>query len=871
MKSQSSVHVAVLVAMVLPMLGSPGVSLADPCGMVPPVYEGVQAPIARIGEQQTYVFFKDGVESFVIRPGYRGSLDEFGMLIPFPTPPAIRKVPDHIFPHLAAAVDPPEVVINLMLRRGAMLFADGAEAESAPMVDGLAIMKKEVVVLRQEAVGMYEVAVLQAGSSDALKKWMDTNGYRFPEGMDAACADYVREGWCFVAVKTKIRPKSGVDPRPGQRAVKGRMGKGDSFDGFVQAMGFRFRTKELVVPMRLSVFNEGGTRNVVYLLTDGPRRVRAIPEEFVRRQIPGKTLVDNLVNPLPLRIIGGDLEAIMDKDPATGVKRIMPAYGHNLKERRDPRPKNGAARELFASDLVAVGSGELSLPHEETEKVLLAIGERLGLRGDKIDRLNASEMTAQMAETVAEATDAMRSMTLTVVDGDFPREVLAKQNLTFGAFAMNPKKNNRKSWDASRLGPNPNLPQQGTLIREAISDFQIPLRWYQRDRFRTLVGTLTFGSVVLGLGFCQTRRRRRYRIPVAVLVLLAAGMAGVFALTAHAEAVARPADAQPLDPMIAGLAESDSAEAAVDQLVKQAGADPTQRAAIVQTLADAAGSDATETEVRGWAIIALGEIGGMDVDEILLKIQVNKKHSDLVRTWAAAARVAMCRSTEALIEKASLIAEFPALGRPIGKRIVDQLESDEGVSAESLLEASIRIPQIAGALSQTIIALGPDQLVTAMRSATDPNVRRQAAGYLASQAKRGTEEAADVARMTLQAYAFQAEAEDVPWTGGALFVPGINWTPEDAHTLVRSLIAWNVWAEENGKTELQRQIHNNIRGVGLSRKVGYQSPNFQFASAPEWLLAWGKVAGKQAVLELLAEQELEDSARYKSVLNGLDK
>ena len=34
---------------------------ADPCGMVPPVYVGDAVPIARIGQQKTYVFFKDGV------------------------------------------------------------------------------------------------------------------------------------------------------------------------------------------------------------------------------------------------------------------------------------------------------------------------------------------------------------------------------------------------------------------------------------------------------------------------------------------------------------------------------------------------------------------------------------------------------------------------------------------------------------------------------------------------------------------------------------------------------------------------------------------------------------------------------------------
>ena len=93
------------------------VSWADPCGMVPPIYpDGQSPPLTRIGEQKTYVFYKDGIETFVIRPGFEGKADDFGMLIPFPTPPAIRKVPDNIFGHIAAAIDPPEVVVDLTPR-----------------------------------------------------------------------------------------------------------------------------------------------------------------------------------------------------------------------------------------------------------------------------------------------------------------------------------------------------------------------------------------------------------------------------------------------------------------------------------------------------------------------------------------------------------------------------------------------------------------------------------------------------------------------------------------------------------------------------------------------------------------------------------
>src|SRR6188474_981471 len=70
---------------------SSGLALADPCGMVPPIYVTDNASIVRVGDEQTYVFFKDGIETFVIRPGFSGKVEDFGMLISFPAPPA-RKV-----------------------------------------------------------------------------------------------------------------------------------------------------------------------------------------------------------------------------------------------------------------------------------------------------------------------------------------------------------------------------------------------------------------------------------------------------------------------------------------------------------------------------------------------------------------------------------------------------------------------------------------------------------------------------------------------------------------------------------------------------------------------------------------------------------
>jgi hypothetical protein len=268
--------------------------------------------------------------------------------------------------------------------------------------------------------------------------------------MEAVTEDYVKLGWCFVAVKSKVGQKNKVAPKSGQRKVDSRLPAGSSFDGRVQAMGFRFKSKELVVPMRLSAFNNGKLRNIVYLLTDGPRKIRSIPEEYVVRQIQGPKIFKNLTGLLPLRIIGG------------GQADLKKHHLQGLVQRRNPHPKNGAAKELFAADLLAIKSGRLSLPHEEQEKELLRIGEHFGLRGKEIDGLNAQVLQSQNDKIAKSALKSITSMTLTVVDGDFPRDVLAKNNLTFGFYKMQARRNRASSYDANLKGPAPK--KRGILV-----------------------------------------------------------------------------------------------------------------------------------------------------------------------------------------------------------------------------------------------------------------------------------------------------------------------------------------------------------------------------------------------------------------------
>ena len=473
----------------------PQVASADPCGMVPPIYTGPGVPIARTGDQNTFVFYKDGIETFVIHPGFKGKVDQFGMLIPFPSVPELRKVPDNIFPHMRAAIDPPEVVVHVVdPRQRLRQLATSRFASRRPARYELAFREDQVKVVKEEAVGMYEVAVLEAGSAKALKKWMDDHGYKYPKGMDKACEDYVKIGWCFVAVKTKVSGKKAVDPKPGQRNVKAGLPKGASFDGHVQAMGFRFKTKRLVVPMRLSTFNEGDLHNIVYVLADKPQKIRSIPEEYVVRQITGEKLYKHVTEPLPVRVIGGTWE------------RVGVWQKRDLTRRRNPVPHNGAARDLFAADLLAVSSGQLSHPHEEKEKMLLRVGEALNLRGPAIDKLNESALAEQRKKIVAKSLKDIKGMTLSVIDGNFPREVLANQNLAFATFQMPARRNTAKYYDAKTKKPAGRKP--GTVIEGALSyndsaDQNDEQRGFSKPAGLGLVLSLTVAGLV------WFRRRRR--------------------------------------------------------------------------------------------------------------------------------------------------------------------------------------------------------------------------------------------------------------------------------------------------------------------------------------------------------------------------
>jgi hypothetical protein len=308
--------------------------------------------------------------------------------------------------------------------------------------------------------------------------------YKYPAGMDAVCEEYVKLGWCFVAEKAKVGGKANLDPKPRMKGVDTKLPSGSTFDGHVQAMAFRFRTDKLILPMRLSAYNEGTMHNIVHLLTDGPRKIRSIPEEYVVRQLTGEDLFRNVTQPLPLRIIGGTEADIQDWQR------------QSLPQRRDPVPHNGFAKELFAGDLLAVKTGRLSHQFEEDEKMLLRIGEHFGLRGPEIDKLNLAALDKEREKAVKDALADLNKTTMTVIDGDFPREVVGTQNLIFGEYRMPARRNSAEFYDAKDKKPAGK--REGTLKLGAL-ELGGQRGGALRLGFVMLGALVSVGLVVLGL------------------------------------------------------------------------------------------------------------------------------------------------------------------------------------------------------------------------------------------------------------------------------------------------------------------------------------------------------------------------------------
>ncbi len=159
-------------------------------------------------------------EELILSIKLLGASPEAAWVVPVPSIPQAKIASPEWFAQLSDLTQPNVETTYTCLLCPIILLAPGAE-------------QSRVEVLSREQVGVYDVTVLSTEEPDALLRWLNKNGYTFPEEGLAILEAYLKEGWYFVAT----------------RALPGEAAK---LEGDVQPLWLSFKAERPVYPMRLT-------------------------------------------------------------------------------------------------------------------------------------------------------------------------------------------------------------------------------------------------------------------------------------------------------------------------------------------------------------------------------------------------------------------------------------------------------------------------------------------------------------------------------------------------------------------------------------------------------------------------------------------
>jgi hypothetical protein len=237
----------------------------------------------------------------------------------------------------------------------------------------------------------------------------------------------------------------------------------------------------------------------------------------------------------------------------------------------------------------------------------------------------------------------------------------------------------------------------------------------------------------------------------------------------------------------------------------------------VQTLKNTATS-ADNIVARGHAIQALAGLDAEPANGALRAIAADTDQVELVRTWAGAALVGRAQNIDEIVAIAPLTRSLPGLTTPLSaraKRIGGELNDLAGA-----LSLASSTPEVQTALLPLIQAQGVQALTDAMFTHPDQEPRRFAAGVLAAMKDLSAQDRKQV----IAAYAPNPRATQVPWNGGALYVPSMGFARDEAATLAGHLVAWYSYCDKKGLQDERQQVMNNLRSVGVWRQAGFTRP-----------------------------------------------
>jgi hypothetical protein len=127
-----------------------------------------------------------------------------------------------------------------------------------------------------------------------------------------------------------------------------------------------------------------------------------------------------------------------------------------------------------------------------------------------------------------------------------------------------------------------------------------------------------------------------------------------------------------------------------------------------------------------------------------------------------------------------------------------------GKNVDSLLRLANSRPWLNEAMAPAILSHGAEPLVKAMLTEKNDEVRRLAAGFLGTLAQNEPKKTGDA---VVAAFKFNDNGPP-PWGAGALFVPTVAWTREQAEKLNALLFDWRGWCIGRNRQQDVQKIEN---------------------------------------------------------------
>jgi len=269
----------------------------------------------QIPDQRALIHYTNGVERLVIETSFVGPGTNFAWVVPLPSVPSVEPVSTAVFSTLQVGFQPQVILkvephwlaaaligfvawlMRLVQRRrvsfptlclillllGVLLLgmilpaAATKAAATGPLLGSLS----NVRVLQRQRVGVFDTFTLSSRDPAALTSWLNSHGFATPTNAGPVIADYVKEGWVFVAARV-VRSTNTAEPTS------------------PHPLSFTFRTREPVYPLRLTGLDHGPCSIDLYVF--GPQRAEvagfratrcarpSYRETFARPRVPNGAL-----------------------------------------------------------------------------------------------------------------------------------------------------------------------------------------------------------------------------------------------------------------------------------------------------------------------------------------------------------------------------------------------------------------------------------------------------------------------------------------------------------------------------------------------------------------------------------------------------